>query len=458
MQIPIDRAKIPEAGPVPDFSLLDESKLNRSKLSNGLDLWLYRYKKLPVVQVYLVAHTGAFSDPVEKAGMTNLFSEMIDEGTQARNSLQIADDLDFLGTNFSTWSSMDGCGVSMLTLQEFLDESLDVFADVVQNPVFPENELARVKQKVLTSILQEEDQPNVLANKAFVKIIYGNHHPYGYPRLGTQDSVNIITTEDLKNKYNTYFKPNNASVVVVGDIDLPDITEKLEHGLANWKSDNIHESKLPDIPDRDKVTIYLVNRPGAVQSQIRVGHRGINRTHDDYFPMRVMNQILGGQFTSRINLNLREDKGYTYGAASLWEMRKFGGHFVTTGGFQGEYTDRSVQELMSEITRMREAGVTGDELETAKDGLIRSLPRQFETPSQIATQLGIVALYGLPENYFDTYVENVRNVSEEAVQRVAKAYLHPDKVAIVVVGDVEKIKSSLEDLGIGDVVEYDHKS
>ncbi len=457
MHTTIDRTKIPEAGPVPDFTLLDETKLSRAQLSNGINVWLYRYKKLPVAQVHLAVHTGAFSDPVEKAGLTNLFAEMLDEGTKNRSALQIADDFDFLGTNFNTWSSMDGCGATMLSLREHLDESLDVFADVLKAPEFPEQELARVRQNVLTSILQEEDQPNVLATKVFVKKIYGKDHPYGSPPLGTTESVQSVTAKDLKEKYKRHFKPNNASIIVVGDIELPELNEKLEKALSEWKQGDVPKVNLPQIPDWECAAVYLVNRTEAAQSQIRIGHRGIERTHKDYFPVRVMNQILGGQFTSRINLNLREDKGYTYGAASIWEMRKFGGHFITTGGFQGEYTDRSVEEIMKELHRIREEGVTGDELEAAKDGLIRSLPRQFETPSQIASQLANVALYGLPDNYYDTYVDNVQQVSTEDVKRVASDYIHPSKAAVVVVGDVDKIKSPLEKLGIGDVIEIEYK-
>lgn len=457
MQTTTDRTKIPEAGAVPDFTLLDETKLKRTQLSNGIDLWLYRYKKLPVVQVYLVVHTGAYSDPAEKAGMTNLFSEMLDEGTNNRSALQIADDFDFFGTKFNTWASMDGCGVSMLSLREHLNASLEVLSDVVQHPEFPDDELTRVRKNVLTGILQEEDQPNVLANKVFLKTIYGKHHPYGYPLLGTFNTVKSITSTELREKYVSFFKPNNASIVVVGDIGLAEINDTIESVFAGWESSSTPPVDLSGIADRDHTGIYLVNRPGAVQSQIRIGHRGLERRHKDYFPVRVMNQILGGQFTSRINLNLREDKGYTYGASSLWEMRKFGGHFVANGGFQGEYTDRSVDEIMKELHRIRGEEVTEDELDAAKDGLIRSLPRQFETPSQIASQLANIALYDLPHNYFDTFVENVQKVSVEAVKRVACEYVHPAKVTIVVVGDVEKIKSPLEKLGVGDVIEVDHK-
>ncbi len=457
MHTTTNRAKIPEAGAVPDFTLLDETKLKRTRLSTGADLWLYRYKKLPVVQVYLIVRTGAYSDPVEKAGMTNLFSEMLDEGTKNRSALQIADDFDYFGTKFSTWASMDGCGASMLTLREHLTSSLEVFSDVILNPLFPDYELVRVRKNVLTRILQEEDQPNVLANKVFINTIYGKQHPYGYPLLGTVDSVDSITASELQNKYSSFLKANNTSVVVVGDIGLAEIVDTFESTFPNWESGSLPSVELPEISDRGRTAIYLVNRAEAVQSQIRIGHRGVERTHKDYFPLVVMNQILGGQFTSRINLNLREDKGFTYGASSLWDMRKFGGHFVTNGGFQGEYTDRSVEEILKEIRSIKDEGVSGEELDAAKDGLIRSLPRQFETPSQIATQLSSAALYNLPENYFDTYVDNIQRISVEEVKGVANEYLHPDKAAIVVVGDARKIKSPLEKLGIGEVIEVDHK-
>jgi zinc protease len=457
MQNTFDRTKIPEAGPIAAFTLLNEEKLSRVRLSNGINLLLYRYKKLPIVQLYLIIHSGAFTDPAEKAGMTNLFAEMIDEGTKSRTALRIADDFDFLGTNFYTWSSMDGCGVSLLTLREHVDASLDIFSDIIQNPEFPGTELERIRKNVLTGILQEEDQPNVLATNLFVRTIYGMAHPYGYPRLGTDKSVQSITGEELKQKYNTYCKPNNASLIVVGDIDMQELIGKLEGALSEWRQGTIPSVDLPEIPDRRQSEIYVIDRPDAVQSQIRIGHRGLERTHEYFFPIRVMNQILGGQFTSRINLNLREDKGYTYGASSVWEMRKFGGHFMTTGGFQADFTDRSVDEIMKELYRIREEGVTETELTMAKEGLIRSLPRQFETPSQIATQLANVLLYGLPDDYFDTYIDNIYRVSTEDVKKVATECLHPSKVAVVVVGDFKKIKTPLENLGIGEVIEVDHK-
>ncbi len=452
MHTNIDRTKIPEAGTIPGFSLLDETKLSRIKLSNGIDLRTYRYKKLPVVQLYLVIRTGAYSDPVQKAGMTNLLSEMLDEGTKNRSALKIADDFDFLGTHFNTWASMDGCGLSMLSLREHLDTSLEVVSDVIQNPDFPENELTRIRQNVLTKILQEADQPNVLATKAFVKKIYGEDHPYGYPLLGTTDTVTSIERGELSDKYSRSFMPNNASIIIVGDIDAKEIANKLETALSGWEKGNALSADVQEIPDPGGSEIFLLHRPDAVQSQIRIGHRGLERKHKDYFPVRVMNQVLGGQFTSRINLNLREDKGYTYGASSLWDMRKFGGHFLAAGGFQGEYTDKSVYEIIKEFREIRDKGVTHAELESAKEGLIRSLPRQFETPSQIATQLANVALYDLPGNYYDTFVENVQRVSLEDVDRAAAMYIRPENVTVVVVGDADSIKTPLEYLGIGKVI------
>lgn len=457
MHTNIDRTKIPETGTIPGFSLLDETKLSRRKLSNGIDLRTYRYKKLPVVQLYLVIQTGAYSDPVQKAGTTNLLSEMLDEGTKTRNALNIADDFDFLGTHFNTWASMDGCGASMLSLREHLDASLEVVSDVIQNPEFPETELKRIRQKVLTKILQEADQPNVLATKAFVKLIYGEDHPYGYPLLGTTDTVTAIDRAELVDRYSRVFIPNNASIIIVGDIDTEEIANKLETALSGWKPGNALSAGVREIPDRGGNEIFILNRPGAVQSQIRIGHRGLERKHKDYFPLRVMNQVLGGQFTSRINLNLREDKGYTYGASSLWDMRKFGGHFVAAGGFQGEYTDKSIYEIINELREITDKGVSFTELESAKDGLIRSLPRQFETPSQIATQLANVALYDLPENYYDTFVENVQHVSLEDVHRVAGMYIKPENVTVVVVGDADSITTPLENLGIGKVIIMDAK-
>jgi zinc protease len=452
-----DRTRIPRAASLPAVSLIDDDKLKRRRLANGADLRLYRYKKLPVVQIYLVVRAGMYTDPAEKAGLTNLFAAMLDEGTASRTSLQIADDFDFLGTHFNTWATADACGTSLLTLQEHLDASLEIFADIVANPSFPDAEMERERRNVLTGILQEDDQPNVVATRVFVNAVYGKHHPYGYMTPGTAASVRSLSRTDLFDKYERYFKASNASIVVVGDLELDEIAEKMETALSTWRSGDAAPVDLPAVPEPNRSTIYLVDRPGAAQSQIRVGHRGIERTHPDYFPVRIMNQILGGQFTSRINLNLREAKGYTYGATSTWDMRKHGGHFVTSGGFQGEYTDASVAEIVKELHRIREDGVTDAELLSAREGLIRALPRQFETPSQISMQIGSVALYDLPDSYFDTYIENIREVSADAVKRAAGRYIQPSGATIVVVGDADKIKQPLADLGIGEVVAVANK-
>jgi zinc protease len=449
-----DRSRRPDPGAISDFSLLDASKLERGRLTNGMNLLLYRYKKLPVVQINCTFRTGTYDDPADKAGLANLFAEMLDEGTLKRNALEIADSFEYLGTQFSTWASKDGIGTGMLTLREHLPASLDLFADIMLDPSFPENELQRVKQNILTAILQETDQPNSVATNVFTRSVYGTGHPYGFPIHGMRETVEPLSVADLREKYETLFKPGAASIVVVGDIPFGELSGMLERAFADWKGDRVEAGALPDMPERSGSSIRIVNRPGAVQSQIRIGHRGIERTHRDYFPVLVMNQILGGQFTSRINLNLREDKGYTYGASSVWDARKYGGHFMTTGGFQGEFTDRAVAELMKELEHIGKE-IRADELNAAKDGLIRALPRQFETPAQIGSHLSTVELYGLPDDYYSSYVDTVQKVTIEEVLNAARSYIRPESVEIVVVGDVAAISDPLEKLGLGSPVEVD---
>ncbi len=444
----IDRTKKPVEGKNPSFSL---PKIQKGILSNGLKLMLVEHNELPIVQMQFVFHTGATYDPIEKPGLFNLMMRMMDAGTKKRSLLEISDEFAFLGSRFSASTNYDGSFVSVTTLKKNLEKTVEIVADILENSIFPETEFTRIKNEVLTGLMQQKDRPEVIANKVFSKILYGQLHPYGNPVDGTDESVNKISVEDVRTYFSNYIIPDNATLIIVGDVKIDKIKSLLEKKLKTWKNGETEIKNIP-APEADFTSgIYVVNKAKAPQSQIRVGGIGVRRNTPDYFALEVMNMILGGAFNSRINWNLREQKGYTYGARSNFAYRKEAGPFSAGGGFKSSVTDSCVYELLAEIKKMRNSDVTVEELEFAKNSLVRGFPRTFETLSQIAGYLGSLVLYNLPDDYFNSYIQNIEKVTIEDVRRVSEKYLHPDKMAIVIVGDYELNKSALENLNLGEV-------
>jgi zinc protease len=445
----VDRTKKPPPGPTPHIAL---PKIQHAVLETGLEVRLVEYHKFPLVECNLVLATGTTADPASKAGTSNLVMRLLDEGTEQRTSLEIADALDYIGARLSASTTYDGSFVTLETLKEHLTAALDIVSDVLLHSTFPRGEFDRVKKEVLTSLIQQQDQPAVIANKVFASKLYGNAHPYGRPRDGTEQSVGSIAVDDLKAFYEMSFRPNNSTLVVVGDITLGELVPLLERTLGSWESRRVDGVTLPAPEGEGNAAIYLVDKPQAAQSEIRVGEVGLPRSTPDFFPVLVMNTILGGGFNSRLNWNLREQKGYTYGTGSQFQFRKGQGPFSTFGGFKTGVTDSSISETLREIRLLRSEDVTESDLELAKDFLTRSLPRTFETPRQIASQLASMVLYGLPDDYFDTYIQNVEKVTAQDVRRVAEQHLSPDNMIVVVVGDVAAIRSGLKKLNRGAVM------
>ncbi len=444
----IDRTKKPqEKAPAP----LTLPTIQRAQLGNGLSLMLVEHHELPVVQFQLVFKTGSSQDPPEKSGLAGLAAQMMDEGTERRSALQIADDLDFIGANLSVNAAEDASFASLLTIKEHLAAALDIYADVLLHPSFPQGEWDRVKKSHLASLTAQKDQPAFVASNVFGILTYGTRHPYGQPSGGTEASVNAISLEDLKKFYEATFRPNNGTLIVVGDVTMKEMKPMIEKYFGSWKKGVITQPSFPAAPKIASTQIYLVDKPQAAQSEIRIGHVGVARSTSDYFALTVMNTILGGQFSSRINLNLRESKGYTYGARSSFSMQKEAGPFVASAAVKTSVTDSSVIEFMKELNGIRDADVSQKELDFAVNSIVRRQPQGFETPGQIAGQLMSLVLYDLPDNYFNTSIQNVQKVTVKDVRRVAQKYLDPKGMNIVIVGDVATIKEGLEKLGYGSV-------
>jgi predicted Zn-dependent peptidase len=406
--------------------------------------------ELPLADFVLLVGSGGTVDPAGKTGVANFTSSMLREGTTSRKSLDIADQIAFLGINLSPTSSWESSTLSLHTPTAQLDSALALFADVALHPSFPANEFERIRKTRLTELLQLRDQGPAIANSAFPAIIYGSAHPYGLPLIGTEASVKSLTTADLQSYYQTNFRPNNATLIVVGDVSPAQVEQKINALFGNWQRGDVPQLNYNEPPKSGTTTIYLIDKPGAAQSSFRIGSVGVPRSTGDYFALTVMNTILGGSFSSRLNQNLREVRGYTYGAGSRFDMRRAAGPFTASAEIVSAKTDSALLEFMKELNGIRQA-VPPSELSRAKRYLQLQLPGNFETTQQIAAALVPVALYGLPLDYFNNYVQNIEGVTQADVVRVAQQYINPGSLAIVIVGDRKTIEQGLKAVNVGPI-------
>lgn len=442
-----DRSKPPELGPPPRVSL---PPIVTRQLANGLKVLIVEQHELPLADFVLVVGSGSTSDPTGKPGIANLTAQMLREGTTTRKSLEIADQIAFLGINLFPNSNWESSTLSLHTPTAQLDSALAIFADLALHPSFPENEFDRIKKTRLTELLQLRDQGPAIANIAFPAIIYGNAHPYGIPSLGTEASVQSLTTADLRSYYGANFKPNNATLIVVGDVSPAQVEAKINALFGSWQRAEVPVVAYGEPPKAASTTIYLIDKPGAAQSSFRIGEVGVPRSTKDYFALTVMNTILGGSFTSRLNQNLRENRGYTYGAGSRFDMRRAAGPFLASAEIVTAKSDSALIEFMKELNGIRQP-VPTNELSRAKRFLQLQLPGNFETTQDIAGALVPVALYNLPLDYYDNYVQNIENVTQADVARVAQQYVNPGTLAVVIVGDRKTIEQSLKGVNVGPI-------
>ena len=433
-------------------------QIQKTELSNGLKVLVVENHELPLVQTSLIFASGWAADPANRPGAGSLTAELLDEGTKTRTALQISETAKSLGASLGTSSSRDGCGVSLNVLKTKLDPALDLMADVVLNPTFPKDELERVRKDYLGRIQQEAKEPFTSAFKSYLRELYGPEHPYGQPYTGsgTEKSINALTQQDLIDYYTANYMPNNAAVIMVGDITLDEAKTKLEKVFKAWKPGTVTANQVPDPAPITKTRVCIVDKPGAAQSVIVVGHFGLKRSDPNYLAVDVMNNTFGGQFTSRLNMNLREDKGYTYGAGAFFMDTRGLGPFVAYAQVQSDVTKEAVREFIKEmrdITTTRP--LTDDEVRDSKANMIKSFPGQFETIGGIAGQLVQMLRFDLPEDELQTYVDRVTAIDGAMATKAAKDYLHPDATLIVVVGDRAKIEPGLRELELGDVVHID---
>lgn len=441
-KIDAQAALLPKAGPIPKLAL---PPIEKTKLSNGLEVWMVEQKELPIVSMNLVLKSGAANEPDNRTGVANLTTSLMDDGTKTRSAVDIANQLQSIGANLNAGGGWDSTNVSMQTLTKNLDPALAIFADVVTNPIFPATELESLRGRSLIGLRQQKANPNAIANVAFNKVLYGDH-PYG--RDNTEATIKAITRDDLVNYYENTFRPNNGVLIVVGNYDKAALKTKLESAFASWKAGDTANKPLPATGQIKTTGIFLIDRPNSAQSVVSIGQVGIDRMNPDYFPVVMMNSILGGAITSRISMNLREDKGYTYGANSGLQYRRGAGPFRAGGDMQTAVTKESVQELLKEITGIRGGiPVTEKELDYNKQSTIRRFPAGFESVGGISAQLANLYVYDLPDSYFNDYIAKINSVTLADVNRAANKYIDPSKMAIVIVGDRKVIEPGLKELG-----------
>ena len=442
-----DRSKAPELGPPPTLKL---PPIQRLQLSNGLPVVLMEKHELPLVQIDLLVKTGSAMDPAGKTGLASLTAAMLDEGAGGRTALQLADAIDFLGAEISAAAGQHTSVVALNTPLAKLDSALALMADVALRPAFSPEELDRQRKERLTTLVQWHDQPRAIAAAAFNQTLYGAKHPYGLSTSGDEKTLRAFRVENLKNFHSTYFRSNNATLIVVGEVTAKTILPKLEKAFGKWGAGKIPTTTWPEPSQVQKRQLWLVDKPGAAQSEIRIGRLGVPRLTEDYYALTVMNTILGGSFTSRLNQNLREKHGYSYGAGSTFDFRPLPGPFIASAGVQTSKTDSALFEFMNELNAIMQP-VSDNELHRAKNYVALSFPQDFQSLEQIAGQLAELITYDLPDDYFNNYIQRVLAVTKDDVWRVAQKYLDPEKVAMIVVGDRKAVEKGVRGLNLGPV-------
>ncbi len=442
-----DRSRPPALGPPPSLAL---PPIARHTLSNGLVVLILEKHQVPLVQVNLVVKAGSAMDPEGRAGLASMTAAMLDEGAGTRDALELADAVDYLGADLSVFAEQHATTVALHTPVARLDAALELLADVALRPTFPADELERQRRERLTALAQAHDEPRAVAGVLFARTLYGDAHPYGRRAAGTEASLRAFTVDDLRGFHGTHFRPAAAALIVVGDVPTAAILPRLERAFGGWTGGPAPAPRWSEATQVARREVYLVDKPGAAQSEVVIGRIGVPRSTPDYYAIVVMNTVLGGAFTSRLNNNLREDKGYSYGAGSSFAFEPLAGPFQARASVFTGVTDKALTEFMKELHAIRER-VSAEELERAKNYVALRLPERFQAVGQIARQLGEVFVYDLPLDYFNQYTRRILAVTAADVQRVARKYVDPEHVAIIVVGDKEKIQAGVEGLKLGPV-------
>jgi zinc protease len=423
-----------------------------TKIGNGLRIAVVRDVRLPMVSFRLAFRGGDSSDPAELPGLSDMMAHLLTEGTAKRTSLQIAEEVERLGATLSVSSASDYAAIAASSLAVYADEIVKLIADVTLQPSFPQNEIDLARENTKQMLIQQRAQPNFLASERVAKVMFGQHP---YARISpTPESLDAMTGTTFAEFHRQSFAPDKAVLLIVGDVDPDETAAKLESLFGSWRPVATRELVFPTPPVRTKRILYVIDRPGSAQSNIVIANAGIKRTSPDYFPLLLMHTILGANASSRLFMNLREEKGYTYGAYSSLDARRLAGTFRATAEVRTPVTGASLHEFFFELNRIRDERVPAEELQNAKSYLTGVFPIRIETQDGLIDQLTSVKMFDLPDDYLHTYRDRVNAVTAEEVQRVAQQHVTPDQAAVVIVGDAAAIDDQIKDYA-GTIERYD---
>jgi zinc protease len=450
-QAAADRSKLPSPGSPPDTKFPD---LERATLSNGLKLVLARRPAIPQVRFDLLLDAGFAADRAGLPGTASLAMAMLDEGTTNRNSIQISDQLAQLGANLGTGSKLDVSTVSLESLKENLDASLDIYSDVILHPSFPRSDFERLKKQRVAQIQQEKADPVGLALRVFPGLLYGRDHAYSNPWTGsgTEESTEKITRDHLVRFHREWFKPNHATLIVVGATTMAEIRPKLERLFSAWSPGEVPSKDIATVAQQPRPMVYLIDRPGSLQSLIIAGNVAPPKANPAEVSIQTMNGVLGSDFSSRVNMNLREDKHWAYGAYTFFRDARGQRPFVAYAPVQTDKTKEALIELDKELRGIiKDRPIQPDELSRAQASLTLTLPGSWETMSALAGAIGDIVTFGLDDRYYDTFADKVRAQTVQSLTKAAADVVHPDQLVWVVVGDRSKIESGLRELKLGEI-------
>jgi predicted Zn-dependent peptidase len=430
-------------------------RFERRVLPNGLRLIIAPIPKLPIVTIAALAEAGAVGDPPTQAGLAQLTAKLLLEGTTAADGTAITDRFERLGASIDSHADWDIAAVTVTTLTDKLYESFALLGEVLRAPAFSEREVERLKAERLAELLQLRAEPRGLADELFSRFLYESSSRYARPDGGDETSVRAVSRQDVAKFYTARYSPASMTMIVVGDVQSAQLERMAMEVFGDWKGGPTTNASSSDEAARRSRAVHIVNKPDAPQSELRIGHVGLPRRHPDYFPAMIMNAVLGGLFSSRINLNLREAHGYTYGASSYFDWRRQKGPWVVATAVASDVTHAAAGEVLKEIDRFRAAPISEDELTLATSYLDGVFPIRFETTSAIAAALSTLVVYDLPDDWYDEYRTRVRAVTTGDVLTAAQRHLHPDALQMVVVGNAASVREGVAGMAFGPLQVYD---
>jgi zinc protease len=439
----------PKSGPTRQYHF---PEFRDEVLPSGIRLVTAPVKKLPLATVLVIVDAGSVNEPRGQEGIASLTAAGLLEGTVLLDGAELAEKFEQLGTSLESGADWDSAFIKITTLSNKLEEATRLLGEVISSPIFPEREIERLKAERLAEILQLETEPRGLADEKFSEFLYSSESRYSKPDEGSTESVSALSRGDVDQFYRSNYRSGATTVIVVGDVTPEQAREMVTGAFQEFPTGSGQKPQLTTTARTHRRRIHIVHKPEAPQSELRVGHIGLPRKHPDFFPTMVMNAVLGGLFGSRINLNLREVHGYTYGASSYYDWRRGAGPFVVSTAVESEVTSPALTEILLEIDRIRNERISDEELSLARDYLEGVFPIRYETTAAIAAALATLVIHDLPPDYYDTYRKNINNVSADAILEAATSHLHPPELQTVIVGDAKTIQGSLADPRFGDLL------